>query len=674
MGVKIINVLKEDSFNGILDLFREASASEVILVLPRVGRLFRTEDHFAAFASEAQQAGKTVSVLTGNATTAQLARKFGFGVMAANPKKSPKTAKPSAVLTTAPPPGDYTIPSHDDSADLGDVPLTSDEQSAEPLDEEEADPLRGMHVEDEAGEPVDEDGDGSPDEPSPGDLTIGVDAGFTASTPDAPVATLAASPKPKPARPPQPNDIDGVGFTPPARSVTPVAPAESDTDVPIARTVTPEDVEKADLDYIDAVWRDKNGTNTPESVIPPTAPSLLDRTVSRGARFAAGGSMPKRIAAAIVIGAVIVLAGVIYLMTGSAYVALTPVGKTVDTQITVQASDTFTSVDDAFAKIPGQLIEVSKTAQSTATATGTRDVASKARGTITVYNEYSSTPQTLVATTRFQADNGKVFRTLQTITVPGSTVNAGQTVPGTVSVDVIADQPGTEYNIPAGRFTIMAFRERGETDKVEKFYGKSDGPMSGGASGPSAVVTQVDYDKAKEAALSEVRAQVSSALETQGAGLIVLDADKPAIDAVTSTANPDDAASDVTVTAKGSITTIAFRNQDLMDLIAGTILKKDRLTVLPDRLELSYSDLQFKDDLGMLTFTVSVKGTGYLPVDTDAIRTDIAGRNAEGVRDYFRDREGVQSATVTLSPFWVRRVPQNPEKIRIELLYTPVQP
>ena len=77
----------------------------------------------------------------------------------------------------------------------------------------------------------------------------------------------------------------------------------------------------------------------------------------------------------------VVLGAVVYLMTGSAHVALTPVAKALDTQITVQASDMFTSVDDTFAKLPGQLLDVEKSASNTVNASGTRNVASKARGT-----------------------------------------------------------------------------------------------------------------------------------------------------------------------------------------------------------------------------------------------------------------------------------------------------
>jgi hypothetical protein len=683
MSVKIINVLKDDSFNDILEIFRQSSASEVILVLPRIGKLFRHEDHFAAFASEAQQAAKVVSVLTSNPQTALLARKFGFTVMASGTSKTAKPARTSralktpaktAKLVTAPPPGDFGIPDFNDEADLGDVPLTSDQtQGSESEDVDDADPLRNMHIEDEEGNIVDEDADGQVDEPKDQDLTIGDDAASFVTTGTArPTATLAGAPKVAPRRVPKASDIDGVRLGMPSRTLSPSPKTERAAAVPIQKNDMREQGKANDrIDYIDTVWRGMNAKmsgRTPASS--QGAPSFLRRTFSDTARMATSGAMPKRIALTMVSAAAIVLLGVVYLMTGSARVALVPVGKTVDTQITVQAADIYTSIDDAFAKIPGQLIEVSKTAQDTVNASGQRDVASKARGKITVYNEYSSSPQALITNTRFSSSDGKIFRTLQSITVPGSTVKAGVTVPGKITVDVVADAPGSEYNIPAGNFIIMAFKERGDTNKVATFYGKSEAAMTGGASGPSVVVTKGDYDSAKASATEAVREQIAAALQAQGADLQVIDGDTITMGDIVSTANPDDAAASVTVTATGTIRTVAFRKQDLSNLIASTILKKERLVVLPDQLELTFSDIAFKSDLGTLVFTVSVKGKGYAPVDTEAIVRDIAGKNATSIRDYFRDREGVESATVTLSPFWVRSVPTKTSKISIDVIYS----
>ncbi|MEK7637960.1 MAG: hypothetical protein AAB375_00840 [Patescibacteria group bacterium] len=650
--MKIINVLKDDSFEEILGLFRKAPEGEVFLVLPKNGKLFRHEDHFAVFASEANQGTKTVSILTPNPDTAALAHKFGFTVVASKkPGKAVPARKAAAVLASLPPPADPDIRDEQDDA-FSDVPMTSDATMGnDNIDSvaNEVDPLRNMHVLDEEGNPVDENEDGKTDEPKEEDLTIAdSQSEFVSSPQSASSATLASA-------------LDGVRGGVPQRTLTPKSHAEKAAPIAVQRA--------HELDYIDAVWRDKVGKGPRSTFLAPKLPSFFSRIFSKSARTAGGSSMPKKVAVGILLAAIVILGSVIYATTGSAHVSLSPIGKPLGTQIIVQASDTFTTVDDNFLKIPGQLLEVSKTATNTVPATGSRDVASKARGKLTVYNAYSSSPQTLVATTRFQSSNGLVFRTLQNITVPGSTVKAGKTVAGTVAVDVVADKPGTDYNIVAGKFTIMAFIEKGDTEKAKQFYGVSDQPMSGGASGPSTVVTQADFDSARDAAIAAVKEQIKSALASQGPELMVIDGDSPAMKDTQSSSRIDDAADSVTATATGTLKTVAFRTADLQDLIRRSILKKDRLIVMPEKLQFTYSDISFKPDLGTLTFTVAVKGTGFMSVDTDAIKQDIGGKNTEDIRAYFKDKEGVRSATVTLSPFWVSKVPENASKINLELLY-----
>ncbi len=653
MSVKIINVLKDDSFNDILELFRKAAAGEVILVLPRNGKLFRHEDHFAAFAAESTQGAKTVSILTANPLTAQLARKFGFNVMSAGKSKAEKPVK--ATLTTQPLPADDDMQDFNDTADLGDAtPLTSDETMGSSKEEDE-DLLPTMHIEDAEGNHVDEDADGAPDRPLAADLHATNDelVRSLSAEENAIQAQLAAA-------------VDGVRGGLPHRIMNPSGRAERSEKVAIENA--------RELDYIDAMWRDKVGfgPNTHGRMAPHT-PSLWSRLFTRTASVGSS-HMSKGVAASILLGSCVVLAAVVYMVTGSAHVSIIPVGSPIDTTLSVQTSDTFASIDEAFLKLPGQLLEVTKTNSHTVQATGTRDVASKARGKITIYNEYSSSPQSLVATTRFESSDGKVFRTLQTVTVPGSTVKAGTPTPGSMSVDVIADKPGTDYNVPAGSFTIVAFRESGDTEKAAKFYGRSEQPMTGGASGPSSVVTQADFDAAKQAAIEGVKEQIKTALGAQGSELTIVNQDTPEFKDIQATAQPDDAAGAVTVTATGTLSTVAFRRSDLDTLIAKSFLNSARLFVQPDFVILSYSDVTLKRELDTLAFTVRIKGTAFKPIDIELVKKSIAGKEGERVREFFRNKEEFRSATISLSPFWVRSVPSELSKILVDIQYDAAVP
>src|SRR5258706_13095511 len=90
-ATKIINVLKDDSFDEILDLFRNAQAEEVIFVLPKRSKVFSKEDHFLAFASEARSNNKKVSLMSSNPATNQAGVKYGFNILS-QPVKKPRAA------------------------------------------------------------------------------------------------------------------------------------------------------------------------------------------------------------------------------------------------------------------------------------------------------------------------------------------------------------------------------------------------------------------------------------------------------------------------------------------------------------------------------------------------------------------------------------------------------
>src|SRR6185369_16142505 len=70
--------------------------------------------------------------------------------------------------------------------------------------------------------------------------------------------------------------------------------------------------------------------------------------------------------------------------------------------------------------IPVRIIEKEQAVTLTMDASGmSQGSAQKARGNVTIYNEFSAEPQSLVATTRFESTDGKIFRLIEGVTVPG---------------------------------------------------------------------------------------------------------------------------------------------------------------------------------------------------------------------------------------------------------------
>ena len=146
--------------------------------------------------------------------------------------------------------------------------------------------------------------------------------------------------------------------------------------------------------------------------------------------------------------------------------------------------------------IPAQIFSVPKNLTQLFPASGHQNVSLKAQGTITIYNAYSSSPQSLVATTRFVTPAGKVFRLVNAVVVPGAAVTNGVIVPSSIDAAIIADQAGPDYNVSSTpKLTIPGFSG---TPKYNAFYGVLASSTSGGYIGEKAVPTAADIAAAKQ--------------------------------------------------------------------------------------------------------------------------------------------------------------------------------
>ena len=369
------------------------------------------------------------------------------------------------------------------------------------------------------------------------------------------------------------------------------------------------------------------------------------------------------------ISVVVLFVVVLFVTTGSAKIIIKPVAHSLDLSLTINTSDKFSSVNLENRTIPGQLFSIEKRVEQTFPATGERDIIKKARGKIAIYNEYGTAPQVLIATTRFESSGGLIFRTLKTVTVPGTKVINGEIIPGSIEVEIIADKAGEFYNIDAGRFTIPAFKEKGDNDRYQKYYGMSKEPMKGGIVGKAKVVTDQDYLKAKETVHNMVVSDAENALKSQAAELKILSSTSPLVKEVKSTAQVDEAVNDFTISETVELESVAFREADLYDLATRYVETVNNLDVFSEKINLEFKDVEFNKESKILQFKVLAKGSAYSRVNKDKVIGDLMGKNENDIKEYFKGAEGISVARVILSPFWVKKVPTNIERIKFELQY-----
>src|SRR3989344_2161578 len=597
MATKIINVLRDDSFEEILDIFNKTPAKEVIFVLPKTAKALKSEEDFKTLSQCASSQNKNFSLLCYNPSVNKLAKQYKFDILLAKTGESSGNISTVNQLDDAPPWGDRELP--------GFVPTEKKEpESDDELAEENAEPIAQTMS-----------------QPEPEEL------------PEYKVVRAVKVRRMEDVIPPPEDDESHIKIKQSASRRK-----EKASQIEVKKEVIEDEIEEK-KEY-SGIWSDWNIKDKDKEKSKKTPKTRL-------------GFNSKNVMITMAIVAAVLLGVTLYVSTGSAKIFIKPKKQEVNFRLKASASDAYTTVDVNSGKIPGQVFTIEKKLSQKFTATGQKDAIQKARGKITVNNELN-TPQPLVATTRFESESGKVFRTLKTINVPAA---------GSTEVEVISDKPGQEYNIPPGKFTIIAFKEKGDAERYQKVYAKSSDSMHGGINGKATVVSQSDYDKANEALLQQLSKDIADALKSQAAQFKIVNGSSVVVSDPVSTAGPDDAASEFTMEMSATIKAVGIKEGDMYKLINEHAQKTDNLEVILEKVQISYEKIALNSTGNMLQFELIVKGNGYASADEETIIEDLMGMDGKEIKDYFQSNQNIESVRVVLSPFWVRKVPKDRDKI-----------
>ncbi|MDD5083331.1 MAG: hypothetical protein PHT88_00140 [Candidatus Moranbacteria bacterium] len=323
--------------------------------------------------------------------------------------------------------------------------------------------------------------------------------------------------------------------------------------------------------------------------------------------------------------------------------------------------------------IPIRVIEKNQDVTRSFDATGKASLADqKARGSVTIYNEFSADKQTLVASTRLMSQDGKVFRLLSGVTVPGMTTVGDKIEPGVIEAVVTADQPGQEYNVGPTTFTVPGFEG---SPKFSKFYAKSSKAMTGGGtSGADALsVSDQDIAKAKKAIEAEAKEVAESIAneELKPGEKILSEAIETTI--VSQAASPQSGA--VTDTfeyrMKIHVKTFAFSEDDLR-VMATALLSKQSSTpgpaLSPTDVELQYGEPNEDFTLGTLRINVHAVARSESDLDEAQLKSDLLGQDEKDVAVLLQKYSQIDSISMDLWPqFLSSHIPTRKERVTITI-------
>lgn len=604
-GIKIINILKSDGFEEVFDEFKRAQANEVILIFPKNSQLAKDEAHFASLANAAQDSGKTVTIMTADEVVRNYSQKYGFKFLASPGKGLDQDDEPEPNQAE---PLDDSLRSRDD-----------DEEEEEKVDDDDLDKDDDMEKDKTELEEEEEELDKEPSEkdfkqeeweetPSEGNL-----------------ASLAMAKLKRPLK---------------------------------GSAKFQKLASEKKLENLESIWF-KGGQKKEKSQ--PFAGIWSNVKI-----FSRSKKNPTKKNLTILTGAVVVLGLAFYFFLGNAQVVLKLKKQPVDIPMNVSASSNYSEINPGRNQIPGQLLTAQEEVSQDFPATGEKEVAQKARGEITVYNNYNSESQIFVATTRFQSANGLIFRTPRIITIPGAKLVSGKLVPGSVVVEVLADKPGPSYNIGPGKFTVPGLQG---SPKFDGFYAESSNDFTGGIIGISKVITENDFNQAKETVTQKALAEASSKLKSRANNLKIIEPFDNVATSLKSTAEAEQATDGFSMKAMAKAKAIAFSEEDLLELARLSISKKQAMVFLKDTLQITFKNTKTNFEDGTISFTAEIKGEAVAAIDEEKIVEGLLGKKPADIKKYLLSIEEIESAKVSLSPFWVRSVPKTPKNIKVQVVY-----
>ncbi|MEA2006683.1 MAG: hypothetical protein U9O20_00780 [Patescibacteria group bacterium] len=357
----------------------------------------------------------------------------------------------------------------------------------------------------------------------------------------------------------------------------------------------------------------------------------------------------------------------VYVSYPKVEISIHPKKETLSKEIKIIAKEGATADDMSSKIIPGKYVELSVEKEMEFEATGETFESDdgKARGKVTIYNKFSSSPQPLVVTTRVLSKEGKLFRLANDVTVPGMDGEK----PGIVEVAVLADQPGEDFNITASTFTIEGFKG---CSKYEKFEVTSKTVMTDGGSPDSnkklAMVTQGDLDSARKKTIDALddtlEQEVSSQLE-EGTKVIIDSVEKEILSAVSSH-KAKGVTKKFTYTIKQNMKAIAFNNEDVNVLIMQELEVDMDAGYLMD----AVSQVVFKKGISNLedktvTMYVDAQAVAWPSIDKENIIKGIVGKKEEEIRNFLSNYPEIEKVEITVTPSWLATIPVSREKVEV---------
>jgi len=306
-----------------------------------------------------------------------------------------------------------------------------------------------------------------------------------------------------------------------------------------------------------------------------------------------------------------------------------------------------------------EVMQFNKELSTQGNATGFSGEGQKANGKIIVFNTYSSSDQRLIANTRFESSDGKIYRTKTPILIPGF---------GSVEATVYADKSGPDYNIGLTDFTIPGLKG---DPRYKKIYGRSKTEMTGGSNPSVKIISEKDIESTR----NELKGKISEFLKNEAEKqkpdgyALYLDAIKINFSDIENNPKIGNTAETFVFKLNGEATIFLIKKEDLSRIVSKEYLGLEEKIDVENIENINFTLLAKNEENSEITF--NIKGNAHFVwYFNEAEMIDKLMKKGSNYAEIFKDYPRIDKAEIIFKPGWWQTLPKRESHILIEkILY-----
>jgi hypothetical protein len=303
-------------------------------------------------------------------------------------------------------------------------------------------------------------------------------------------------------------------------------------------------------------------------------------------------------------------------------------------------------------------------------ATEERNVSQKATGQVIIYNNYESVSQRLINNTRLQADDGRIYRLVSSVTIPGRKKVNGTYVPGKAEANVIADEAGEKFNLLVsdlkGDFKIPGFKG---SPRYDGFYGRISKDIVGGYSGKQKFVSEKSLLETEESLRTKAKEiLVKEMYYSKPDGFVIFDGAyyiNDSFDTISGDGNK------IKVVLKSNLNALLFDNKKtsayLVNKSGQTASNTSYIIYSNDKTKVAVDP---KISQPWLEKSLNLAFSGQIVLvgeyNKDNIKRELAGKKSSDFVAIIAKNKNVADSEVSFRPVWYRTFSNDLTKIKIK--------